>query len=143
MWFGRYDGPNEVPLGIKACVEAIYEPPQMGDSEGFDLEDDPNAGLVDAIARALGLKVLVDLFGPLLLIALFLTLCLLLCSQQVVGAIYTDLQHAPELPPPNNVHYTRFMSDDNTVFSAMEVLNAATMQDKYPNAVSRKYESFP
>eukprot|EP00035_Acanthoeca_spectabilis_P006222 m.122055 g.122055 ORF g.122055 m.122055 type:complete len:616 (+) comp13406_c0_seq1:246-2093(+) len=112
-YYDRYDGPNEVPLGIKACVEAIYEPPQMGDSEGFDLEDDPNAGLVDAIARALGLK--------------------------VVGAIYTDLQHAPELPPPNNVHYTRFMSDDNTVFSAMEVLNAATMQDKYPNAVSRKY----
>jgi hypothetical protein len=55
-----------VPLGIKASVEAIYEPPQMGDAEGFDLEDDPNSGIVDAIARALGLKVRDHPRGPVL-----------------------------------------------------------------------------
>jgi hypothetical protein len=55
-----------------------------------------------------------------------------------VGAIYTDLKHDVALPPPNNVQCTRYMSDDNTVFSAMEVLNAATMQAKYQNTVSRK-----
>ena len=46
-----------VPLGIKGCVEAIYEPPQTCDGEGFDLAEDPNAEIVDAVAKRLGLKV--------------------------------------------------------------------------------------
>mmetsp|Transcript_36299 Transcript_36299/g.95095 ORF Transcript_36299/g.95095 Transcript_36299/m.95095 type:complete len:609 (+) Transcript_36299:317-2143(+) len=115
LMYGYYDKHDHVPLGIKAVVEAFYEPPQTGLADGFDLEDDPNFPRVDAVAKALGLR--------------------------VVGAAYTDLVHAPELQPPNNLACTRYMSDDNTVFTALEVLHAATMQAKYGNVVSKKYSS--
>lgn len=38
----------------QVTVDFIYEPPQHGDPEGFDVLDDPLADRVDAIAHALG-----------------------------------------------------------------------------------------
>ncbi|DBA04683.1 TPA: hypothetical protein N0F65_012266 [Lagenidium giganteum] len=38
----------------EVTVDFIYEPPQEGDSYGFEVFDDPNADKVDAVAEALG-----------------------------------------------------------------------------------------
>eukprot|EP01135_Chromosphaera_perkinsii_P010261 Nk52_evm3s2085 gene=Nk52_evmTU3s2085 len=51
----RFTG-NEVPLGIKAIVSAIYEPPQECSVNSLQLSDDPNEAIVNEVAAALGLK---------------------------------------------------------------------------------------
>lgn len=55
--YGRYDVHNDVPLGIKATVVAIYEPSQEsdGDSIGLTLPD-PREEQVEWLASQLGLK---------------------------------------------------------------------------------------
>lgn len=45
-----------MPLGVKAVVAAIYEPPQHGSADGLELVDDPDAQTVNAVAAGLGLS---------------------------------------------------------------------------------------
>lgn len=54
---GRYAVFEGVPLGIKAIVHAIYEPPQDGSVDGIQLLEDPNGEHVLKIATDLDLKV--------------------------------------------------------------------------------------
>ena len=53
---GRYEPFQEVPLGIKANVVAIYEPPQKCTESGVSFENDPNEEIVDELCRALDMK---------------------------------------------------------------------------------------
>lgn len=98
---GVYKPYEEVPMGVKAVVEAIHEPPQDGDIDGLTLELPwEDQGHVLKIAAA--------------------------CGLQVVGMIFTDLT-----PDPNNKTKTLckrhghsfFLSSLEATFSARQQLN--------------------
>ncbi|KAI8998201.1 NPL4 family-domain-containing protein [Gaertneriomyces semiglobifer] len=54
--YGRYEPYSEVPLGVKAVVSTIYEPPQETGNDSVQLAlPDPQEHVVDELARQLGL----------------------------------------------------------------------------------------
>ena len=53
--YGRYERYTQIPLGIKAVVVAIYEPPQESTRDTVRLISDDNEARVEEIAKALGL----------------------------------------------------------------------------------------
>jgi len=98
---GVYKPYEEVPMGVKAVVEAIHEPPQEGDIDGLTLELPwEDRGRILKIAEA--------------------------CGLQVVGMIFTDLT-----PDPSDKRKTLckrhggsfFLSSLEAAFSAREQLN--------------------
>eukprot|EP00092_Neocalanus_flemingeri_P040163 GFUD01043748.1.p1 GENE.GFUD01043748.1~~GFUD01043748.1.p1 ORF type:complete len:467 (+),score=99.14 GFUD01043748.1:53-1453(+) len=54
--YGRYELYPEVPLGMKAVVCAIYEPPQETSKDTLKLLPDPKEEVVEEIAANLGLR---------------------------------------------------------------------------------------
>lgn len=54
--YGTYEVNTDVPLGIRAKVAAIYEPPQESTRDSIKLLDDESAEDVEEVAKALGLK---------------------------------------------------------------------------------------
>jgi nuclear protein localization family protein 4 len=53
--YGTYELDSMVPLGIKALVKAIYEPPQENAADGVNMLEDSNADAVDRLAAMLGM----------------------------------------------------------------------------------------
>lgn len=109
--YGRYEPYDQVPLGIRAVVTAIYEPPQTATPTGLELLPDPQKELVDATARALGLV--------------------------EVGWCFTDLVQGSEgIETTRGISQT---NDDICELSSTEVLHAAHLQLQHPNVVPARY----
>jgi nuclear protein localization family protein 4 len=102
---GRYEPYDEVPMGVKAVVEAIHEPPQEGELDGLSLglpwEDESRVRTLAAYAST-----------PL----------------TIVGYIFTDLDPTPE-DRTKNV-YKRH--PDSFFLSSLEVLFASRLQSQHP-----------
>ena len=106
---GKYEAYEEVPMGIKAVVEAIHEPPQEGHGDGvtvgFPWEAEKR---VERLANACGLK--------------------------VVGMIYTDLTADESTVEAKKSGKVACRRHANSFFlSSLEVIFSASMQRKYPN----------
>ncbi|KAG0723107.1 Nuclear protein localization protein 4 [Chionoecetes opilio] len=101
--YGRYESHLDVPLGIKATVVAVYEPPQEGTRDHVKLLPDTRKELVDEIAKGMGLT--------------------------CVGWIFTDLVPLDA----NNGTVRHLRHAGTFFLSAHEVITAAHLQYLHPN----------
>ncbi|KAJ2557619.1 nuclear protein localization protein 4 [Coemansia sp. RSA 1933] len=108
LLYGRYTRSTDIPLGVKAVVEAIYEPKQSWEEDGVKVaiesaEFEEEIKRVDAVAEACGIK--------------------------LVGMIFTDVEATNEA---NKVVYSRHA---NSYFlTALECRLAAYMQNRNKNS---------
>lgn len=109
---GKYEPYNDVPMGIKAVVEAIHEPPQQGELDGLTIgtpwEDQER---VTNLATQ--------------------------CDLQVVGMIYSDLTPVDLEKEPEKVGQVSCKRHKDSFFlSGCEVIFSSKLQFGKPN-VSR------
>lgn len=102
--YGKYEIYTDVPLGIRAKVVAIYEPPQESTKDSVRLLPDDKKDVADNLAQSLGLT--------------------------EVGWIFTDL--LAEDVQKGTVKHTRNIS--SYFLSAQECIMAGHFQNLKPNA---------
>lgn len=106
---GRYEPYPDVPMGIKAVVEAIHEPPQEGHADGVTVGLPwEQKARVEKLAEA--------------------------CGLQLVGMIYTDLAADTSDDTKRSQGKVIAKRHANSYFlSSLEIVFSATLQRQHPN----------
>lgn len=119
--YGTYEVNADVPLGLRAHVAAIYEPPQQSTRDSIKLLDDEHGKEVDELAATLGLK-------KVTFTSYFAFFIYILYRPQV-GWIFTDL--ITDDPALGTVKSVRGI--ESHFLTSQECILAGQLQNQNPN----------